>query len=103
MKKSQAIDLKPIEIDTPRAKRYKKLIKLTKIPGIKFFAKRFFDMKNSNGSPIPINVSLGTYERPSVRSKGRTCLLSLSLFRISCSALFKSKVRRYKRFGVWKA
>jgi len=62
MKKAQPIDLKPIEIDTPRAKRYKKLIKLTKIPGIKFFAKRFFDMKNSNGSPIPIDVCLGTYE-----------------------------------------
>ena len=62
MKKSQVIDLKPIEINTPRANRYKKLIKLTKVPVIKFFAKKFFDIKNSNGSPIPINVSLGTYE-----------------------------------------
>ena len=62
MKKSQTIDLRPFEIDTPRANRYKRFIKLTKIPVIKFFAKRFIDMKNSNGSPIPINVSLGTYE-----------------------------------------
>ncbi|HUW91095.1 MAG TPA: 4Fe-4S binding protein [Candidatus Nanopelagicaceae bacterium] len=62
MNKNQELDLKPIEIDTPRANRYKKLIRLSKIPGIKFILNRWMDIKNSNGSAIPINVSLGTYE-----------------------------------------
>lgn len=62
MKKNQYRDLKPIEISTPRANRYKKMIKLSKIPIIKFMFKHLMDTKNSNGSPIPINVSLGTYE-----------------------------------------
>ena len=62
MKKNQNRDLKPIEISTPRANRYKKMVKLSKIPVIKTMFNRLMDTKNSNGSPIPINVSLGTYE-----------------------------------------
>ncbi|NVM18839.1 MAG: hypothetical protein HWN80_14075 [Candidatus Lokiarchaeota archaeon] len=37
MKQNQELDLNPIEIDTPRANRYKKLIKLSKIPGFIIF------------------------------------------------------------------
>jgi ferredoxin len=55
-------DLHPIEISTKRANRYKKGMKLSKIPGFKYFFKRLFAPKTSNGSAIPINVSLGTYE-----------------------------------------
>ncbi len=62
VKKTQNKDLKPVEINTPRANRYKKLIRLSKIPIIKFITKRYFDTKNSTGSAIPINISLGTYE-----------------------------------------
>jgi len=62
MIKNQNKDLKPIEINTPRANRYKKFVKLSKIPVIKTIFNRLMDTKNSNGSPIPINVSLGTYE-----------------------------------------
>ncbi|MHA2298872.1 MAG: DUF362 domain-containing protein [Candidatus Hodarchaeales archaeon] len=70
MKRSPSKDLKPIEINTPRANRYKRLIRLSKIPVIKYFTKRYFDTKNSTGSAIPINnsltislnKSLGTYE-----------------------------------------
>ena len=55
-------DLRPIEISTKRANRYKKGMKLSKIPGIKYIFKHLFSPKTSTGSPIPINASLGTYE-----------------------------------------
>ncbi|NHJ24080.1 MAG: hypothetical protein EAX89_05865 [Candidatus Lokiarchaeota archaeon] len=62
MKKMKELDLNPIEINTPRANRYKKMIKLSKIPGFKYLFNRWMDITHSNGSAIPINVSLGTYE-----------------------------------------
>ncbi len=55
-------DLRPIEISTKRANRYKKGMKLSKIPGFKYIFKHLFSPKTSTGSPIPINKSLGTYE-----------------------------------------
>ncbi len=55
-------DLRPIEAHTKLMNRYKKVIRLSKVPGIKYFFKRIFGPKTSTGSPIPINISLGTYE-----------------------------------------
>ncbi|NVM54212.1 MAG: 4Fe-4S binding protein [Candidatus Helarchaeota archaeon] len=59
------VDLKPIEINTPRARRWKILIRLAKLPIIKHIYKRYAfpdGFETQTGTPIPINVSLGTYE-----------------------------------------
>ncbi|TKJ22131.1 MAG: hypothetical protein CEE43_07900 [Promethearchaeota archaeon Loki_b32] len=65
MKKKQKLDLKPIEIDTPRANRWKKLAKFGKLPIIKQIARKPLypdGLENQTASPIPVNLSLGTYE-----------------------------------------
>ncbi|MHA1988432.1 MAG: ATP-binding protein [Promethearchaeota archaeon] len=65
MKKKQKLDLKPIEINTHRAKKMKKLAKVAKLPIIRQIAKKYLypdGVDNQTGSPIPINLSLGTYE-----------------------------------------
>jgi len=54
-------DLRPIEAHTKLMNRWKNGIRLSKIPGIKYFFKRIFGPKTSTGSPIPINVSLGAF------------------------------------------
>jgi len=59
--KKKKRDRRPIEIDTPRANRWRRLIKLAKYPPLKQLYKRLeypdgFD--NQTGTPIPINVSL---------------------------------------------
>jgi UDP-glucose 4-epimerase len=58
-------DLKPIEMDTPRARKVKKLGKIGKLPIIKqIVMKRQFPdgIETQTGSPIPVNVSMGEYE-----------------------------------------
>ena len=65
MKKKQKLDLKPIEMNTPRANRIKKLAKIAKLPIIKqLVRKRMFPdgIENQAGVAIPVNLSLGTYE-----------------------------------------
>ena len=65
MKKKKKLDLKPIEMHTPRANKLKKLAKFGKLPIIKqIVRKRLYPdgLENQTGTPIPINVSLGTYE-----------------------------------------
>jgi len=65
LKKKQKLDLKPIEISTPRANRLKKLSKIAKLPIIKQVVRRslFPDgFENQAGVAIPVNLSLGTYE-----------------------------------------
>ena len=65
LKKKQNLDLKPIEIDTPRANRLKKLAKFGKLPIIKQIARKIMypdGLENQTASPIPVNLSLGTYE-----------------------------------------
>ena len=65
MTKKQKLNLKPIEINTKRANRMKKAIKLTKFPLIKWLYGRVAypeGLKTQTGAPIPINESLGTYE-----------------------------------------
>jgi len=65
MKNKKKLDLKPIEINTPRANKYKKLLKYAKLPIIKQLYRRIAypdGLENQTGTPIPINVSLGTYE-----------------------------------------
>ena len=64
-RRKNKLDLKPIEINTPRANRWKKLIRLAKIPILKQIYKRYAfpdGYETQTGSPIPINVSLGTYQ-----------------------------------------
>lgn len=59
--KRKKLDLRPVEINTPRANRMKKLSKLTKFPIFKQLFMRFFypdGLDNQTGTPIPINVSL---------------------------------------------
>ena len=58
-------DLRPIEQDTPRFRKRKRLIKLAKVPILKQIIKKalFSDgFVTQTASPIPINLSLGTYE-----------------------------------------
>lgn len=65
MKKKQKLDLKPIELDTPRANRMKKMAKFGKLPIIKQIARKLLypnGLETQTASPIPINISLGTYE-----------------------------------------
>jgi len=65
MKKKQKLDLKPIEMNTPRANRIKKLARIAKLPIIKqVVRKRMFPdgIENQAGVAIPVNLSLGTYE-----------------------------------------
>ncbi|MFW9865024.1 MAG: DUF362 domain-containing protein [Candidatus Thorarchaeota archaeon] len=65
MKKKRKLDLKPIEMDTPWARKMKKKAKYAKLPIIKQKARkrRYPDgLDNQTGSAIPVNLSLGTYE-----------------------------------------
>jgi len=65
MKKKQKLDLKPIEMSTPRANRLKKLSKFAKLPIIKQLVRRWLfpgGIDNQAGTAIPVNLSLGTYE-----------------------------------------
>ncbi len=65
MKKKRKLDLKPIEMSTRWANKVKKKAKFGKLPIIKrkLRKKMYPDgLENQTGSPIPINVSLGTYE-----------------------------------------
>ena len=58
-------DLKPIELNTPRAQKMKKLARLTRLPLIKQIYKKLQypdGLSNQTASPIPINICLGTYE-----------------------------------------
>ncbi len=58
-------ELKPIEMDTKRARRLRKLSKLLKFPIFKQLYKKFAypdGIETQTGTPIPVNVSLGTYE-----------------------------------------
>ena len=61
MKKKKKLDLKPIEINTPRANRWRRLIKLAKLPIIKQIYRKIAypdGLDTQTGSPIPINVSI---------------------------------------------
>ncbi|MFX0082002.1 MAG: DUF362 domain-containing protein [Candidatus Hodarchaeota archaeon] len=65
MRRNQKLDLKPIEMNTPWASKVKKLSKFAKLPIIKrIYRKRahYDDFEKQTGSPIPVNLSLGTYE-----------------------------------------
>ncbi len=65
LKKKRKLDLKPIEMDTPRANRLKKLARIGKIPIIKQIARKILfpnGFENQAGTAIPVNLSLGTYE-----------------------------------------
>ena len=58
-------DLKPVEMDTPRARKVKKFGKFGKLPIIKqvFMKRQFPDgIETQTGSPIPVNLSMGEYE-----------------------------------------
>lgn len=59
------LDLKPIERNTPKSRKIKKLYKLLKIPIIKqIYKKKHYPdgIETQTGSPIPVNISLGEYE-----------------------------------------
>lgn len=59
--KKQKKDLKPIEINTPKANRMKRLSRFRRLPVIKqIYMRRAYPdgLDNQTGSPIPINVSL---------------------------------------------
>jgi UDP-glucose 4-epimerase len=59
--KRRRLDLKPIEIDTPRANRWRRLIKLARLPIFKQLFRRTAypdGLDSQTGTPIPINVSL---------------------------------------------
>jgi len=59
--KRKRLDLKPIEIDTPRANRWRRFIKLARLPIFKQLLRRSAypdGLENQTGTPIPINVSL---------------------------------------------
>lgn len=61
MKKKKYLDLKPIETNYPKARRWRRLIKLAKYPPFKqlWFKLDFPDgFENQTSSPIPINASL---------------------------------------------
>ena len=65
VKKHKKTDLKPIEMSTPRANKIKTLYKLVKLPILKQIYKRkaYPDgLETQTGSPIPVNVTVGTYE-----------------------------------------
>ena len=65
MKEKKKLDLKPIEIDTPRANQMREVLKLAKTsPKIKkmILEKTFPEGVEQTGTPIPVNVSLGEYE-----------------------------------------
>ena len=65
MKSKRKLDLKPIEMDTPKANRLKKLAKIGRLPIIRYLYKRYAypdGIETQTGSPIPVNISLGTYE-----------------------------------------
>jgi len=65
LKKKQKLDLKPIEMNTPWANMVKKKGKFGNLPIIKQkLKKRMFPngLESQTGSPIPVNLSLGTYE-----------------------------------------
>ena len=52
-------------MDTPKINRLKKLAKLGKLPIIRHIYKRHAypdGIETQTGSPIPVNISLGTYE-----------------------------------------
>jgi NAD-dependent dihydropyrimidine dehydrogenase PreA subunit len=58
-------ELKPVEMSTPRANKIKKLAKISKVPIIKqLIRKRMYPngIETQTGSPIPVNISLGSYE-----------------------------------------
>ena len=64
-KKRKKKDLKPIEMNTKRARRNKRLIRLAKLPIIKQIFKRMLypdGLETQTATAIPINESLGTYE-----------------------------------------
>lgn len=59
--KRRRLDLKPIEIDTPRANRWRRFIKLARLPIFKQLFRRSVypdGLEKQTGTPIPINVSL---------------------------------------------
>ncbi|MHA1191757.1 MAG: DUF362 domain-containing protein [Promethearchaeota archaeon] len=65
MTKKKKLDLKPIEMNTPRANKMKKMLKYVKLPILKQIYRRIAypnGIETQTGSPIPVNVSLGTYE-----------------------------------------
>ena len=65
MKEKKKLDLKPIEIDTPRANQLREILKLAKTsPKVKeLYLKRTFpEGVEQAGAAIPVNVSLGEYE-----------------------------------------
>ncbi len=58
-------NLKPIELDTERARKAKKRGKYYKLPIVKQIMRKHRypnGMETQTGSPIPVNVSLGEYE-----------------------------------------
>ena len=72
MKKKRKLDLKPIEMNTRWANKMKKLAKYGKLPIIKQkLRKKLYPdgIESQTGSPIPVNLSLGTYEDQIVTRK----------------------------------
>ena len=64
-KKKKKLNLHPIEMSTPRAEKLKKYTKLVKFPLVSYLYKKKAypnGLDGQTGSPIPINLSLGTYE-----------------------------------------
>jgi NAD-dependent dihydropyrimidine dehydrogenase PreA subunit len=65
VKKKRKLDLKPIEMDTPRANQMREMLKLAKTsPKIKekYLKHAYPEGVEQTGTPIPVNVSLGEYE-----------------------------------------
>ena len=78
LRTKKKLDLKPIEINTPRANRWRKLIRLAKLPIIKQLYKRIAypdGFETQTGTPIPVNVSLGTYRIKYYRLKSQNTSL----------------------------
>ncbi len=76
MTKKQKLDLKPIEINTPRAQKLKKVAWIIKIPIIKQIVtlgvkKKYYPkgIETQRATPIPINLTVGTYEDQIVPKK----------------------------------
>jgi len=64
-KKKKKLDLKPIEMNTKKARWYKRALRLAKFPLIKYFYKKVAypdGLETQTATAIPINESLGTYE-----------------------------------------
>jgi len=71
-KKKKDEDLKPIEMDTPKANKLKKLSWITKLPIIKQIYRKIKypdGIETQAGAAVPVNESLGTYEDQIIHRK----------------------------------